>query len=67
MKKKSIEKKIEENLKIILTSGADTNDLWEAYTKKTSKKETKKFQKRIIKKFTKKFEEVFCDVDTFDL
>lgn len=67
MKKKNIEKKIEETLKSMLVCGAETNDLWDTYKKKYSKKETKKLQKRIIKKFTKKFEEVFCDVDTFDL
>ena len=67
MKKKAIEKKIEENIKIILASGAEVNDLFGTYIKKTSKKELKKLQKRIIKKFAKKFEEVFCDVNTFDL
>lgn len=67
MKKKTLEKKIEENIKIILTCGADTNDLLEAYIKKASKKEMKKFQKRMIKKFEKKFEEVFENTDTFDL
>ena len=67
MKKKAIEKKIEEGLIIMLKSGTEVNDLWDTYKKKYSKKETKKLQKRIIKKFAKKFEEVFCDVDTFDL
>lgn len=67
MKKKAIEKKIEETLKSMLVSGAEVNDLWDIYKKKCSKKETKKLQKRICKKFAKKFEEVFCDVDTFDL
>lgn len=67
MKKKVIEKKIEEGLIIMLKSGTEVNELWETYKKKCSKKELKKFQKKIIKKFSKKFEEVFCDVDTFDL
>lgn len=67
MKKKNIEKKIEENLNVMLVTGTEVNDLYEAYKKKSSKKELKKFQKKIIKKFSKKFEEVFCDVDTFDL
>lgn len=65
MKKKDIEKKVEENLKIILACGADTNDLWESYKKKASKKELKKFQKRISKKYEKKFMKTFDDVDTF--
>jgi len=67
MKKKNIEKEIEETLKSMLVCGAEVNDLWDTYKKKYSKKEIKKLQKRIIKKFSKKFEEVFCDVDTFDL
>lgn len=64
MKKKNIEKKMEENLKIILARGADTNNLWESYKNKASKKEMKKLQKRISKKYEKKFEKTF-DVDTF--
>ena len=67
MKKKTIEKKIEENIKIILTCGADTNDLWESYIKKASKKEVKKFQKRICKKFEKKFDDIFEGINTADL
>ena len=67
MKKTKIEKKIEENLKTILISGMETNDLWETYKKKASKKELKKFQKRICKKFGKKFEETFFDSDTFEV
>lgn len=67
MKKKEIEKKIEENLKNMLTFGTEVNDLWNAYIKKSSKKEVKKFQKRICKKYEKKFEEVFDSVDTSDL
>ncbi len=67
MKKKAIEKKIEEGLIIMLKSGTEVNELWETYKKKCSKKEVKKLQKRITKKYGKKFEEVFCDVDTFDL
>lgn len=59
MKKKDIEKKVEENLKIILACGADTNDLWESYKKKASKKELKKFQKRISKKYEKKIMKTF--------
>ena len=67
MKTKKLEKKLEENLNIILTYGADTNDLWEAYKKKASKKEMKKFQKRLCKKYEKKFDKVFERADTFDV
>ena len=65
--KEIIKKAAKAGVKIILASGAEVNDLFGTYIKKTSKKELKKLQKRIIKKFAKKFEEVFCDVNTFDL
>ena len=67
MKRKKLEKKLEENLSVILMAGEDTNNLWEAYKKKASKKEMKKFRKRIRKSFEKKFDEVFIDGDAFDV
>lgn len=59
MKKRKIEKEMEEHLVKLLENGEIVNDLYDAYIKKASKKEMKKFKKRIYKKYEKNFEKVF--------
>ena len=59
MKRKKIEKKMEESLVKVLKNGEKVNDLYDAYLKKASKKERKKFRNKIYKKYEKDFEALF--------